>query len=78
MHWINLGVMPGWHTSDGSPEELNRLGSALGAMAQSFVDQPPDVVPQTSDLRTAYELDVRVATVTHQWLRGRASVGELV
>ncbi len=61
MVWIGLGLMPGNNTSTGSPEDLNRLGSYVGAMAQSNNDQGPDVVPPTSDLLTAAALGERVA-----------------
>jgi multimeric flavodoxin WrbA len=71
MHWVNLGLKGGWGTSDGSPEDLNRLGGWLGAMAQSNKDQGPEVVPPPSDLRTAEALGQRVASVTRQWLLGR-------
>jgi len=51
MHWISLGLYPGWSTSSGGADDLNRLGSYLGAMAQSHGDQGPDVAPRTSDLQ---------------------------
>ncbi|MGH2371732.1 MAG: flavodoxin family protein [Chloroflexota bacterium] len=71
MHWVNLGLKGGWDTSTGSPEDLNRLGGWLGAMAQSNKDQGADVVPPSSDLRTAEALGRRVASVAHQYARGR-------
>jgi NAD(P)H dehydrogenase (quinone) len=71
MHWVNLGLYPGWATSTGSIEDLNRLGSFLGAMAQSNGDAGPDVAPPRSDLLTAEHLGRRVAMVTRQWVRGR-------
>ncbi len=75
MHWVSLGMYPGWNTSTGSAEDLNRLGSFLGAMAQSNGDEGPDTAPPPSDLATAEELCRRVATVTGQWVRGRANPG---
>jgi multimeric flavodoxin WrbA len=71
MHWISLGLYPGWNTSSGSPDDLNRLGSYLGAMAQSHGDQGPDVAPRASDLQTAAELGRRVACAARRWARGR-------
>ena len=44
-----------------SPDDLNRLGSYAGAMAQSNNDQGPDIVPPQSDLLTAAALGERVA-----------------
>jgi len=71
MHWISLGLYPGWSTSSGSPDDLNRLGSYLGAMAQSHGDQGPDVAPRASDLQTAEELGRRVALAAQKWVRGQ-------
>ena len=71
MHWISLGLYPGWNTSTASPEDLNRLGGFLGALAQSDGDAGPDAAPPRSDLATAEELGRRVATVTRQWVLGR-------
>lgn len=53
MIWVGLGVMPGNNHSKGSVEDLNRLGSFLGAMAQSNADQGPEHGPTKSDLKTA-------------------------
>lgn len=72
MHWINLGLLPGNNSSQGSPEDLNRLGSYLGAMAQSNSDAAPEVAPAASDLRTAAHLGRRVAEVTLGFAFARA------
>lgn len=61
MIWVGLGLMPGNNTSEGSPEDLNRIGSYLGAMAQSNADQGADVVPPNADKETAKVLGRRVA-----------------
>lgn len=61
MIWVGLDLHPGNASSTGSLDDLNRLGSWLGAMAQSNVDQGPDVAPIDSDLRTAAYLGERVA-----------------
>ena len=61
MHWISLGLMPGWNTTTGSENDLNRLGFYLGAGAQTWNDQGPDAV-HASDLATARHLGARVAT----------------
>lgn len=76
MNWISFGQKGGWDTSAGGPEDLNRLGSWLGAMAQANKDQGPDLAPPPTDLRTAEALGHRVATVTRQWVRGRQIVVE--
>ncbi|MBA3696435.1 MAG: flavodoxin family protein [Methylotenera sp.] len=69
MIWVGLGLMPGNNNSKGSVNDLNRLGSFMGAMAQTNVDQGADVAPIESDLLTAEHLGERVATITAQ-LRG--------
>ncbi|MGW5680630.1 flavodoxin family protein [Nonomuraea sp. NPDC003754] len=72
MHWVTLGLPPGWlYSSAGSPEDLNRLGAFIGAMAQSPSDLGPDAAPLESDLRTAEHLGRRVATTALQLAHGR-------
>ncbi len=61
MIWIGLGLLPGNNSSQGSAQDLNRLGSYAGAMAQSNNDQGPDVAPPESDHATAAALGERVA-----------------
>jgi NAD(P)H dehydrogenase (quinone) len=70
MIWVGLDLYPGWAESTASIEDLNRLGSWLGAMAQSDADQSAEKVPPATDLRTASALGARVATVTLRHLRG--------
>ncbi len=67
MVWINLNLLPGNNSSGGSVDDLNRLGSCLGAMAQSNVDEGPDVVPPKADLETAKKLGARVASCARRW-----------
>jgi multimeric flavodoxin WrbA len=62
MIWIGLDLLPGNNNSKGSVDDLNRLGSFLGAMAQSNVDAGPDQAPIESDRKTAEYLGQRVAT----------------
>ena len=61
MIWVGLGLLPGNNSSTGSEEDLNRLGSYSGAMAQSNNDQGADVTPPESDRKTAAFLGERVA-----------------
>jgi NAD(P)H dehydrogenase (quinone) len=51
MIWTSLGLMPGNNKSTASIEDLNRLGSFLGAMSQSNADQGADVAPPVADQR---------------------------
>jgi len=70
MVWINLNQLPGNNASGGSVEDANRLGASLGAMAQSNVDEGPDVAPIASDLATARGLGTRIAECALRWQRG--------
>jgi NAD(P)H dehydrogenase (quinone) len=67
MNWINLGLLPGHNSSTGSAEDLNRFGGFLGAMAQSNVDEGPEVAPPKSDRETAFQLGRRVAEAARRW-----------
>ncbi len=67
MVWINLNILPGNNSSSGSRQDLNRLGSALGAMAQSNVDEGPDEAPIQPDLDTARALGRRVGECAKRW-----------
>ncbi|MEA9585840.1 flavodoxin family protein [Xanthomonas sp. WHRI 10064A] len=71
MVWVGLDLKPGNDSSRGSVHDLNRLGSWLGAMAQSNGDQGPDDTPIASDLETAAYLGQRVA----ETVRRLGSVG---
>ncbi len=71
MVWVSLGLMPGNNNSKGSVNDINRLGSFLGAMAQSNADEGPDKGPIASDLETAKHLGQRVATLTAQLVAGK-------
>jgi NAD(P)H dehydrogenase (quinone) len=66
MLWVGLDLKPGNASSTGSPQELNRLGGWLGAMAQSNMDEGPEVAPPDSDLRTSAHLGQRVAEIARR------------
>jgi multimeric flavodoxin WrbA len=70
MHWVSLGLSPGWNSAAGSADDLNRLGFWLGAGAQTDVDAGPDQV-HPSDVATCRHLGSRVASVTRQFVAGR-------
>jgi multimeric flavodoxin WrbA len=70
MHWVNLGLVAGWNSSHGSPDDLNRLGFFLGAGAQTDVDTGADGV-HPADIRTCRHLGERVARVAAQLTAGR-------
>jgi multimeric flavodoxin WrbA len=72
MLWVSAGMMPGNNSSKGSVDDLNRLGSYIGVMAQSNADQGADAM-QDSDLATARELGKRVVAVAAAYDRPRLS-----
>lgn len=67
MIWVSLGLMPGNNSSKGSPDDLNRLGSFLGAMAQSNSDASAEDAPPAADRKTAEHLGRRVAEAASRW-----------
>ena len=73
MHWVSLGIQPGWVSSTGSEDDINRLGYFVGAGAQTPVDAGPDAVHK-SDIATAEQLGARVARQTAQFVAGRAAL----
>ncbi len=76
MNWVSYGAKGGWDTSEGSAEDLNRVGSWLGVATQANKDQAAEIAPPPSDLRTAAELGRRVAIATWQWVLGRIALAE--
>jgi multimeric flavodoxin WrbA len=67
MLWVNLGQMPGNNSTQGSEDDMNRLGASLGAMAQSAVDAGPEVGPTKADLETARAFGAHVAACAKRW-----------
>jgi len=58
MVWVGTGMMP--PREPGHPEELNRLGSSIGVMAQAD-NVPPEQSPPKGDLDTAAAYGRRIA-----------------
>lgn len=73
MHWVSLGLQPGWARTTGNENDLNRLGYFSGAAGQSPVDGGPEEVHK-SDIATAEHLGARVARVAAVFLAGRAAL----
>lgn len=71
MVWVGNSLLPGNNNSQGSTEDLNRLGSFIGLMAQANADQGADVAPPSSDRKTAEVFGTRVAETTARWVRGK-------
>lgn len=59
MIWVGLDLFAGNSSSKGSTNDPNRLGSWLGATAQSNMDGGPEAAPPESDLKTAVHLGRR-------------------
>ncbi|MBL1085043.1 flavodoxin family protein [Streptomyces actinomycinicus] len=72
MHWVNLGLLPGWNSSTGSENDLNRLGFFAGAAAQTNSDEGPEAVHK-ADILTAEHLGRRVTETARVFARGRAA-----
>ncbi|CAM5643270.1 flavodoxin family protein [Streptomyces aurantiogriseus] len=73
MHWVNLGLLPGWNSSTASENDLNRLGVFAGAAAQTNADEGPEAVHK-ADVATAEHLGRRVAETAKVFGEGRASL----
>jgi NAD(P)H dehydrogenase (quinone) len=67
MIWVGQDLLPGNNNSKGSVNDLNRLGSFLGAMAQANSDEGPEVAPINSDLLTAEHLGERVSAIAKRF-----------
>lgn len=67
MIWVGLGHSNTCKDGDqGNPNEINRMGSYFGAMAQSD-NKPADVTPPSGDIETAKILGKRVAELTKKF-----------
>ncbi len=69
MIWVGLDLLPARSSMGLFDGQLNRLGSSLGAMAQSNVEQSPDLAPPPEDRRTAAHLGERVARLAERMAR---------
>lgn len=72
MIWVGVGDPPGNNWSGGSRSDINRLGTWLGAMAQSNGDLPLTEEPPASDRATAERLGQRVALIARRLKDGTA------
>ena len=69
MMWVPMGDHPGGNWSGGSQNDINRLGSFLGPMAQSDADADIEASPPASDLATAERYGERFALIVRHWMR---------
>lgn len=70
MVWVGLGLPPTYAGLESDDDDRNRLGSHLGAMAQS---RPGGGVLPAGDVRTAEHLGKRVAEAALRWRAPRAT-----
>jgi multimeric flavodoxin WrbA len=73
MTWINLGIVPGWHTIGSSEHELNRLGYFNGAAAATASGGGIEAVHR-HDIATAAELGRRVVQQASIFVAGRKAL----
>lgn len=66
MIWVGLDVLPARSSTGVFNGQLNRLGSSLGVMAQSNVEQSPELAPPPEDRCTAAHLGERVARLAER------------
>ncbi len=71
MNWVSLGMMPGFNKKGSTAEDLNRVGSYLGLMTQSNIDEGADTAPTASDRKTAELFGRRVAEAAIRWSSAR-------
>jgi NAD(P)H dehydrogenase (quinone) len=69
MLWVSLNLLPGNNSTQGSVEDLNRLGGSIGALGQSPSDAGPDVGPSASDKKTAALYGKRIAEAAVRWTK---------
>ena len=65
--WVSQGIMPSSLKSS-QRDDLNRLGSYAGAIAQSATDASPSEM-SPGDLETARQFGARLAGVAGRWAR---------
>jgi NAD(P)H dehydrogenase (quinone) len=71
MIWVPVRITGGNYSTQGSENDLNRLAGYLGVMAQANIDEPPQLAPPASDIRTAEMHGHHIATVARQFAVGR-------
>ncbi len=71
MIWVPIRITGGNYSSQGSEEDLNRMAGYLGVMAQANIDEPSELAPPPSDIRTAELHGNHIANVTRQFAHGR-------
>ena len=76
MVWLSTGLLPGTATGKIGPEDINRLGSFLGAMATAENSPAGATNPPAGDHLTVKHLGRRVAEAAQRWNAGRTELSE--
>lgn len=71
MIWVPVRITGGNYSSQGSEDDLNRMAGYLGVMAQANIDEPPELAPPQSDIKTAELHGNHIANVARQFAHGR-------
>lgn len=74
MLWVPVRITGGHYSSQGSEEDLNRIGGYLGVMAQANIDEPVELAPPPSDIKTAEMHGHHIASVARQFRHGRQAL----
>ena len=69
MIWVGVGDLPGNNWTGGSRNDINRLGTWVGAMGQSNADEDK---PSIGDLDTAERFGKRIALIARRMKDGTA------
>jgi hypothetical protein len=64
----------GHYSSEGSENDLNRIGGYIGVMAQANIDEPSEIAPPESDRETARLHGVHLACITSQFVCGQSNM----
>ncbi len=70
MVWVSTGLLPGTVAGKTGPDDINRLGSFLGAMAQAENAPASAANPPAGDHLTVRHLGRRVAEAAQRWQAG--------
>jgi NAD(P)H dehydrogenase (quinone) len=73
MVWVSTGLLPGNALGKTGPEDINRLGSFIGAMAQADNAPATETNPPLGDQLTVRHLGKRVAEAARRWQAGAGS-----
>ena len=74
MIWVPVRITGGNYSTQGSEEDLNRMAGYLGVMAQANIDEPTELAPPASDIKTAEMHGHHIASVARQYAHGRRAL----